>query len=189
MTLMSIPIIDLTPYREGSDAGKQAVAAAVAQACRDIGFLVITGHGVSPALVDRVDTTSRAFFDLPGADKMALKRPKDDQVRGYSAVGDEGLSYSLGEKTPGDLKESFSIGPVSVPDDPYFNGPAAGPHFAPNLWAPQIPDFEQSWKEYFEAMSELSKTLMRVFALGLELPETYFDDKIDRHISMFRALK
>ncbi len=143
----------------------------------------------SPALVDRVDASSRAFFDLSGADKMALKRPKDDQVRGYSAVGDEGLSYSLGEKTPGDLKELFSIGPVSVPDDIYFNGPAAGPHFAPNLWAPQIPDFEASWKEYFEAMSELSKTLMRVFALGLDLPETYFDDKIDRHISMFRALK
>jgi isopenicillin N synthase-like dioxygenase len=189
MTLKTIPIIDLSPYRNGSPDGKQAVAQAVAEACRDIGFLVITGHGVSPALVDRVDASSRAFFDLPGSEKMALKRPKDDQVRGYSAVGDEGLSYSLGEKSPGDLKESFSIGPVVVPDDPYFNGPAAGPHFAPNLWAEKIPDFKASWTEYFEAMSDLSKTLMRIFALGLELPETYFDDKIDRHISMFRSLK
>jgi len=139
MTLKTIPIIDLSPYRTGSPDGKQAVAQAVAEACRDIGFLVITGHGVSPALVDRVDASSRAFFDLPGSEKMALKRPKDDQVRGYSAVGDEGLSYSLGEKSPGDLKESFSIGPVVVPDDPYFNGPAAGPHFAPNLWAEKNP--------------------------------------------------
>ena len=189
MTLMSIPIIDLSGYRAGSAEGKQAVAKEVAQACRDIGFLVITGHGVPTALVDRVDASARAFFELPMAAKMALKRPKDDQVRGYSAVGDEGLSYSLGEKSPGDLKESFSIGPVDVPDDAYFNGPAAGPHFAPNLWAPQIPDFEVSWKEYFQTMSELSKTMMRIFALGLDLPETYFDDKIDRHISMFRALK
>ena len=189
MTLMSIPIIDISDYRDGSDAGKKTVAGAVAQACRDIGFLVITGHGVPAALVDRVDASARAFFDLPVEDKMAIKRPKEDQVRGYSAVGDEGLSYSLGEKSPGDLKESFSIGPVSVPDEVYFNGPAAGPHFAPNLWAKQIPDFEASWKEYFEAMSELSKTMMRVFALGLDLPETHFDDKIDRHISMFRALK
>jgi isopenicillin N synthase-like dioxygenase len=189
MTLTSIPVIDISPYRIGSSDGKQAVAKAVAQACRDIGFLVITGHGVSPTLVDRVDASSRKFFDMPAADKMAIKRPKEDQVRGYSAVGDEGLSYSLGEKSPGDLKESFSIGPVVVPDDPYFNGPAAGPHFAPNLWADNIPDFKTSWTEYFQAMSELSKTLMRIFALGLDLPETYFDDKIDRHISMFRALK
>ena len=189
MTLMSIPIIDISDYRSGSADGKKAVATAVAQACRDIGFLVITGHGVSAALVDRVDTSARAFFDLPVEDKMAIKRPKDDQVRGYSAVGDEGLSYSLGEKSPGDLKESFSIGPVTVPDDPYFTGAAAGPHFAPNLWPQHIPDFEASWKDYFETMSDLSKTMMRIFALGLDLPETYFDDKIDHHISMFRALK
>ncbi len=93
------------------------------------------------------------------------------------------------KKPPATSRNRFSIGPVNVPDDPYFNGPAAGPHFAPNLWAKQIPDFEESWKEYFETMSDLSKTLMRIFALGLDLPETYFDDKIDHHISMFRALK
>src|SRR5258708_11252386 len=29
---------------------------------------------------------------------------------------------------------------------------------------------------------------MRIFALALELPEDFFDDKIDRHISMFRVL-
>ncbi|MFX9093409.1 2OG-Fe(II) oxygenase family protein, partial [Acinetobacter baumannii] len=30
--------------------------------------------------------------------------------------------------------------------------------------------------------------LMRMFAVALGLPEHFFDDKIDRHISMFRAL-
>ena len=72
MTLKSIPIIDISPYRIGSSDGKQAVAKAVAQACRDIGFLVITGHGVSPALVDRTDASARAFFDLPGADRKSV---------------------------------------------------------------------------------------------------------------------
>ena len=37
-------------------------------------------------------------------------------------------------------------------------------------------------------MSELSAVLMRIFALGLQLPENFFDNKIDRHISMFRVL-
>src|ERR1700709_1703159 len=59
MTLMSIPIIDLSGYRAGSAEGKQAVAKEVAQACRDIGFLVITGHGVPTTLVDRVDASAR----------------------------------------------------------------------------------------------------------------------------------
>jgi isopenicillin N synthase-like dioxygenase len=30
---------------------------------------------------------------------------------------------------------------------------------------------------------------MRIFALALDLPERFFDDKIDRHISMFRVLR
>jgi isopenicillin N synthase-like dioxygenase len=189
VTLLTVPIIDIAAYLAGTPAGKAQVARDVDQACRDIGFLVITGHGVPADLIHRVETASTRFFDLPHGEKMALKRPKEDQVRGYSAVGDEGLSYSLDEKTPGDLKESFSIGPIDPPADPYFTGPAAGPHFAPNLWPAQVPGFQDSWSTYFETMSALSATLMRIFALALGLPESFFDDKIDRHISMFRVLR
>lgn len=189
VTLLTVPVIDIAPYLLGSPEGKAAVAAAVGQACRDIGFLVITGHGVCPDLIGRTETAARRFFDLPLAEKMALKRPKDDQVRGYSAVGDEGLSYSLDEVTPGDLKESFTIGPIDPPQTPYFIGAAAGPHFAPNLWPRKIPDFQAAWSAYFETMSRLSAQLMRIFAQALALPEDFFDDKIDRHISMFRVLR
>ncbi|PKU23441.1 isopenicillin N synthase family dioxygenase [Telmatospirillum siberiense] len=186
MTLMAVPVIDIAAA--SSPEGRLAVARAVGEACRDIGFLVITGHGVPKTLIERVERTARDFFELPTAEKTALKRPREDQVRGYSAVGDEGLSYSLDEKAPGDLKESFSIGPIDVPDTAYFTGPAAGPHFAPNLWPGQIPDFRESWSAYFEAMSELAATLMRLFGISLGLDADFFGDKIDRHISMFRVL-
>jgi isopenicillin N synthase-like dioxygenase len=188
MTLMAVPVIDIAPFYSGSSEGKGKVAQAVDRACRDIGFLVITGHRVPPSLIGRVESTSREFFRLPLEEKQRLKRPADDQVRGYSAVGDEGLSYSLGKKTPGDLKESLTIGPIDPPETPYFKGPAAGPHFAPNLFPASLPDLKASWSEYFEAMSRLSSDLMRMFALGLALPEAFFEDKIDRHISMFRVL-
>ena len=36
--------------------------------------------------------------------------------------GSEALSYSLGNESPPDLKESFWIGPIDVPDEPYFRG-------------------------------------------------------------------
>ena len=188
MTLMTVPVIDVAPFYSGSNEEKRKLAEAVDRACRDIGFLVITGHRVPASLIARVESTSRAFFRLPVAEKQRLKRPADDQVRGYSAIGDEGLSYSLGKKTPGDLKESLTIGPIDPPDTPYFKGPAAGPHFAPNLWPANVSDLRESWSEYFAAMSSLSSDLMRMFALGLELPELFFEDKIDRHISMFRVL-
>ena len=187
MTLLSVPIIDLAPYFAGTAEGKAEVARQVDEACRGIGFLVIRNHGIAPELIARVSAVSRRFFDLPLADKRKVDRPRDDAVRGYSAVGEEGLSYSLEEAAPGDLKESFSIGPSNVPEDEYHRGAAAGPHFEPNVW-PDLPDFQPAFDDYFEAMSDLSRSLMRIFALALALPETFFDDKIDRHISMFRVL-
>jgi len=144
MTLLSVPIIDLAPYFSGTPEGKAEVARKVDEACRSIGFLVITHHGIAPELIARVSAVSRAFFDLPLADKRKVDRPRDDAVRGYSAVGEEGLSYSLEEAAPGDLKESFSIGPSNVPADEYHRGAAAGPHFEPNVW-PEVPGFQPAF--------------------------------------------
>ena len=190
MTLLSVPVIDISGFRSTDPAQRLAVAQAVGQACRDIGFLIISGHGVPDSLIEDCYRTSKEFFARPLSEKAAVDRPAPDQVRGYSAVGGEGLSYSLDEPTPPDLKESLSIGPIDVDrNDSYFTGPVAGPHFAPNVWPSNPPDLQPVWSAYFDAMQHLAADLMRMFALALDLPETYFDDKINHHISMFRALQ
>ena len=97
--------------------------------------------------------TSRAFFDLPVAQKRAVARPAPEQSRGYIALGDENLSYSRGDATTTDLKEFFAIGPVDVPDDDYHRRPEAYPSFAPNLWPAHPPEFRAVWTEYYRAMS------------------------------------
>lgn len=190
MTLLHVPVIDLAPYRDGTPEGKARVAEQVGQACRDIGFLVIAGHGIPEELIARTRETSRAFFALPHGEKLKVDRPAPDQVRGYSAVGGEGLSFSLDEPTPPDIKESLSIGPVDVPaGDPYFTSAEAGPHFASNVWPSEPPDLTAVWSDYFRAVDGLATDLMRIFALALNLEETYFDRTIDRNISMMRVLR
>jgi isopenicillin N synthase-like dioxygenase len=190
MTLLSVPVIDLIPFRSGDEGQRRAVAEEVGRACRDIGFLIVSGHGVPDTLIEDCYRTSKEFFALPLAEKTAVERPAPDQVRGYSAVGGEGLSYSLDKPAPPDLKESLSIGPVNVDrTDSYFTGPVAGPHFAPNVWPEKPADLRKVWTDYFVAMENLAADLMRMFAIALDMPERFFDDKIDRHISMFRALQ
>jgi isopenicillin N synthase-like dioxygenase len=187
MTLMQVPVIDIAPYRTGDRAAARAVASQVGEACRDIGFLVIAGHGIDPALVQRVDDTARAFFDLPLADKMRVARPAPDVTRGYVPLEGEAVAASRGEVTPGDLNESMMIGPVDVPDaDPYFRAPEAGKHFHPNLWPERPPDLRPAWTAYFRAMGDLAVVVMRIFATALDLREDFFDGKIDRHISRLR---
>jgi isopenicillin N synthase-like dioxygenase len=100
MPLESVPIIDIAPYRTGAEARKRAVAAQIGEACRDIGFLVIAGHGVSPGLIDAVDDVSRAFFDLPLAEKMRIARPAPDVTRGYIPIEGESVARSRGEYAP-----------------------------------------------------------------------------------------
>jgi len=188
MTLMHVPVIDIAPFLSGGASDKRRVAASVGQACRDIGFLIISGHGVDPALIARTDALSRQFFDLPLAAKLAVKRPAMDVTRGYIPIEAEAVAASRGEKGEADLNESFMIGPVDVDvDDPYFTRPEAGKHFYPNLW-PEAPEgLKQTYAAYYRAMGDLARQLMRIFALALELPESFFDDKVDRHISRLRA--
>jgi len=183
-----VPIIDIGPFLLGDAQGRADVAAAMRAACENIGFLQIVGHGVAPELVERCYSLSKDFFDLPLHEKLKVKQPSPDQVRGYSAVGAEGLSFSLDEVSPGDLKESYSIGPAAVPDDPYYMSAAAGPHFAPNVWPEAPAELRATYEQYFEVMAKLSADLMRIFAVALDLPEDFFSGKIDKHISMFRTL-
>ncbi len=186
MTLTRVPVIDVARLA-GGESDRRAVAKEIGRACEDIGFFTIVGHGVDEALVRRMDEVSRAFFDLPVADKQRVRRPKPEQSRGYIGLGEENLSYSVGRSTT-DLKEFFAIGPVDVPDAPYYRAPAAYPSFAPNVWPERPPALRAIYTDYYRAMERLAARLMRAFALALELREDFFHDKTDRHISGIRVI-
>ena len=96
-----VPVIDIAPFLSGSAPGRRRVAAEVARACEEVGFLTLVGHGVSGSLVKDMSAVSRAFFDLPLEEKLKARGP--DPSRGYRP-GDESLSYSLGNAAPPDLK-------------------------------------------------------------------------------------
>jgi isopenicillin N synthase-like dioxygenase len=184
--LLDVPVIDIAPFREGGAAARQAVAEAVGRACRDIGFLVIAGHGVDPSLVERTRAVSREFFALPLAHKRRVARPAPHITRGYIGLHDESLARSRDPGAYGsDLNESLMIGPVDPP--PPAVAEAGGAHFAPNLWPDQPAALRAVWTDYYRAMGTLAATVMRLFAAALGLPESFFDDKIDHHISRLRV--
>ncbi len=189
MTLANVPIIDIAPFRCGGPEERRRVAAAVDAACRGIGFLVIAGHGVDPALIAATEEVSRRFFDLPIAAKMAVQRPAPDIARGYIPLLGESVARSRGETVvAGDINESMMIGPVDAADPAYAAAPAVGKHFAPNLWPERPAEFRPVWTEYHRAMAGLAADLMRLFATALELDdENFFAGKIDRHISRLRV--
>lgn len=186
MKLLDVPVIDIAPFRVGSEADKRAVAQAVDRACRDIGFLVIDGHGIDLALVERTRSVSREFFALPLAEKMRVARPAPHVTRGYIGLHEESLARSRDPQAAGsDLNESLMIGPVDPP--PTAVAAAGGEHFAPNLWPERPEALRAVWSAYYRAMGGLAATMMRVFARALDQPEHIFDGKLDHHISRLRV--
>ena len=176
------PVIDLAAVR------RPDIARQVAAACEEIGFFAVTGHGVPPAVIAELVAQSYAFFDLPLAEKLAVKRPRPEQNRGYIALGEERLARLRGDETPPDLKELYTIGPFDLPDTPYFTGPAAYPSFAPNLWPVRPKGLQPALQAYWHELDRVARALCRAFADALDLPPAFFDDKTDRHISQLRIM-
>jgi isopenicillin N synthase-like dioxygenase len=184
MTLTTVPCIDIAPYLAGRAEEKRNVARQVNRACEDIGFLVITGHGVDPLLCDRLFAVGKDFFDLPLAEKL---RVRGTPFHGFQPVAAEVFGYDR-TGAPGDLREAYSVGPVDVPDDEYYHRKAARNYFADNFFPSRPAGFAEVCTTYYRRMSQLAADLLRILAAALELREDFFAEKNSKPISTLRIM-
>lgn len=184
-----VPVIDLGRFLDGDAASRREVAELTDRTCRQIGFLSVTGHKVPAEVLEAVYACSKDFFRRPAPEKERVLQPHPDVIRGFIAQGQAALATTLGEETPPDLKESFSIGPEAAdPDDAYYHAPGSENHFATNLWPEAPAGFREAWMAYWSEMERLAADMMRLFAAALDLPEERFQGDIDRHISILSAI-
>ena len=164
--MRELPIIDLSPLREGSRLGKRKVADELHAACTDRGFFFVIGHGVDSNLEQKLEQLSQSFFAQPEAKKMEDRMAKAGLAwRGYFPVG--------GELTSGkpDWKEGLYFGQEHQADHPAVL--SGTPLHGANLF-PQIEGFKETVLAYMYEMRELGHRLMEGMALSLGLEETYF---------------
>jgi len=179
----AVPLIDMARYYGGDAAAKRQLAREVDAGCRDTGFLTVEGHGIPAALTDSVIRVARQFFALPLEEKLVFRGPPDTQLRGYAPFMAHRLARSRGVEAPPDLREAYSLGrPSILPGHPVAD-PDAAAFYRPNVWPDRPADFRAFYTDYYTQIDRLARDLMRVFALALDLPEIYFDDKIDDHFA------
>ena len=177
--------IDLRPFREGSEAGREAVVAAIDAACRDSGFLVLTGHGVDPALCDAVLDAWHAFFDLPDDEKRRYVVEDYSANIGYSPFGSEALAYTTGVETPPDLMEAFSVAREDVAGREYDS---VREWFTPNVWPTHPADLREVTLAYDAALRDVTDVVLRAMALALGLPEQWLVERNERAVVTLRPL-
>jgi isopenicillin N synthase-like dioxygenase len=163
---VSVPVIDIS-------GETRRVVEQIGRACTEIGFLTVVGHGVDERLVEETAAAARAFFDLPSGEKLALAdgRPTPG-LPAYRPLRSESLAASLGQRTPGDLKESLDWGPAV---------PGYG-------WPERPGELRGLFAEYFDALGDLGGRLRRLFARALDLPEGWFEEAFREHSSSMRVV-
>jgi len=181
-----VPVIDISRWGDGP-AAQAEVAAAVDHACRTVGFLQVTGHGVPDAVLASTLDALDGLWDLPEEAKAAWRSPSAEINRGYAPLGDESLSYSLGVDAPPDLFEAFNIGPDVVPDEPAYQVERHR-FFAENIWPAETPSLRPALVAYFDEVVSLAHRLTTIFARALGLPDGFFEAFTAHSTDTLRAI-
>ncbi|OLT17054.1 oxidoreductase, partial [Pseudonocardia sp. CNS-139] len=168
--MTTVPLIDLTPWYAGDAAGRAAVVAAVDEALREIGFLLVTGHRIPQSTLDGLRAAGREFFSSPDA----AKRPYAAAVgaRGWSPPGNESHAGASGVQAPPDLKEVYRFGATGEPAVPGHDE-----WYAANVWPAEVPELERHGLAFAEAARGLADDLLEVFALAARLDRDFFTSR------------
>ena len=151
---------------QGDEAGVDAVARQIDEACRSLGFFRITGHGIERTLFERMDRLSRQFFDQPNDVKATIAMARAGSAwRGWFPVGDEVTSGMP------DRKEGLYVGLEHPADHPRVvsRTPLHGSNLFP---AGELGPATTAW---VNALVPVANAVMRGIARGLGLPTDWFE--------------
>jgi len=186
VTAPSLPVVDVAAFATGIEhdtAAATSAAGRIDEIFREIGFLLVTGHGIETAVKERMLEQLRLFFALPAEDKEAIAIGRSPCHRGYVGVATETLDDA--NTLAGDLKETIDSGREHGPDHPEVL--AGTPLHGPNQ-LPSVPGFHAAWQEYFDQAVEAAERVQRGVAMALGLPVDFLVDLPGETMYHFRMV-
>jgi isopenicillin N synthase-like dioxygenase len=177
-----IPVIDFSPMWSSRLEERLKIAHELRRACREVGFFYLRNHGVPRPVIARAHEAMQKFFALPREEKMQIHYLSTPNHRGYVAEGNIKADHELkGE----DMHEAVELAQDLAADDPDYRRGIK--FYGPNTWPQSPPDFRWALGTYFDTQLEFGRTMLRAFALALDLPETFFDALYTKPMSRLRA--
>ncbi|XP_078361377.1 putative iron/ascorbate oxidoreductase DDB_G0283291 [Oculina patagonica] len=169
------------------------------EACKDIGFFYITGHGVEQSTLDLFFSYTRRFFALPLEKKTAISIDKNPFYNGYI----ERVPYNFvrnlkifekpflkcPEADQGTVKAEQDcdvLGAertkqvVDIREGIYFGHKMLHSHEEDDDCFPEesdLPGFAEAVKAYKAQLTNLGLAMMRAIGVGLGLPDDYFVER------------
>ena len=154
-----LPIVDVSLLSSTDFSERQKVAEKLGQAARDVGFLYVTGHGISAEIIERLKSKTREYFEQPHEKKMEDYIGNSINHSGYVPEGEEQFASATV-----DNKEAYDV------SFDFLQPEGRKPMLGPNQWS-ALSGFKEDIKIYYDAVTALSNRLFQGFALALGLPE------------------
>jgi isopenicillin N synthase-like dioxygenase len=168
----AVPVLDLGPYLANESGALEETAASLRIICENIGFLVVTSHGVPAELIASVFTEAARFHALPLVAKLRLDANAVTCSYVPLHASTTRASALANSRKPNENEILF----IRRRRD---HAESAGE------W-PDLPGFRETVLAYYDAVQALAQRLLPLYARALDLPATFFDGLFDHPLSALR---
>ncbi|KAH0829556.1 putative iron/ascorbate oxidoreductase [Fonsecaea pedrosoi] len=176
----SLPVIDIGDIDHPDQERRRAVAQQICHAAANVGFFYVSNHGVPDTVVETIFSECKRFFhELSLEEKMQYDTEKHEHYYGYYPINLD-PSLPAGAK----LNEGINYGYEPTVDPDALNPKNNGDNWWPS--EERLPGYEKNVKEYMSRVLVLSRALLRMFALGLNLEESSFDHLATKPYSILK---
>ena len=165
---VSLPDADLNPADFAEKLG---------QSFTTFGFAIVADHGIRQELIDQAEAEAKAFFALPRQTKCRYALGQGG-ARGYTPFGIETAKGAAAH----DLKEFWHVGRELDEAHPFRAMMAA------NVWPDEVPGFEATFVELFDAFDQVGLRILSAIARFLQMDDAYFSDTVRDGNSVLRML-
>ena len=166
-----IPLIDVGDFLAGKPGAAAKGATELRHAFETVGFYYLAGHGVPQALIDAQYAEAARFHALPLEEKLKVR--VDEHTIGYMPIQDKAPPNAAAQGKKPSQNEAYFLRRERDAGDPDV---VANRRFhVMNKWPADLPGFREQTLKYMDTLEALCRKLVRLYALALDLPETYFD--------------
>jgi isopenicillin N synthase-like dioxygenase len=171
-----IPLIDVADFLAGKPGAAERAAAELRFAFEAVGFYYLAGHGVPQSLIHSTYAEAARFHAQPIETKLAVK--VDEHNIGYMPIALTPPPNAAAQGKKPSQNEAYFLRRERAASDPDV---VSNRRFhATNKWPADLPGFRENTLRYMNTLEALCWKLVRLYALALDLPETFFDASFEK---------
>jgi isopenicillin N synthase-like dioxygenase len=176
-----VPIVDISSFVKESahnDDSRRRVAEQWDSAMSNVGFAIITGHGVPPRMISALRDAAMRFFACDSSTKDAYDHgPYGNPLGGYAALGAEAVSRTRdahgSDGGAGACRDRHAVAPPDLVESFVFR---------PESPMPRPAVLEEAGSAYHAALLRVLDALHLLTSASLGLPADFFEPYYSPHM-------